>query len=65
MKNRRLKKYIKLIIISLIVIVLDFTYASLFNKVNAENEESSEVSADAILEGQAESLRHIKLHKRS
>lgn len=65
MKNRRLKKYIKLIIISLIVIVLDFTYASLFNKVNAENEESAEVSTDAILEGQAESLRYIKLYKRS
>lgn len=59
MKNRRLKKCIKLIIIILIVLILDFTYSSLFKKVSAENEESSEVSTGVILESQSEALRDI------
>ncbi len=62
MKNRRLKKYIKLLIISLIVVILDFTYATFFNKVNAENEESLEVSTDVILDSQSESLRYIRIY---
>ncbi len=62
MKNRRLKKYIKLLIISLIVVILDFTYATFFYKVNAENEESLEVSTDVILDSQSESLRYIRIY---
>ena len=58
MKNKRLKKYIKLIII-LIVLILYFSYCTFFYKVSGKNEENSDISTDAIIEKQSDSLRNI------
>lgn len=55
MKNKRLKKYIKLIII-LIVLVLHFSYCTFFYEVNGED---SDISTDTIIESQSDSLRNI------
>lgn len=65
MKNIRLKKYIKLIIIFLVIIIMDFTYSSFFGRVYATDEESTEVSTSKILESQSETLRNIQLYRRS
>ncbi len=60
MKNIRLKRYMKFIILGITIVIFAFIYSSFFCIVNAEDEENS---TDNILQSQANSLRDIKLYK--
>lgn len=60
MKNIRLKRYMKFIILGITIVIFAFIYSSFFCIVNAEEEENS---TDNILQSQANSLRDIKLYR--